>query len=996
MPAALLIGAITHSIPEWNDLSSILTLKEFPSGTREDFLRNCRDGQYDDVVAIYRSNTSTKFTGPFDAELVSVLPSSLKYIAHNGAGYDNIDVAACTKKGIAVSSTPVAVNNATADVAIFLMIGALRQAYIPVSSLREGKFLGQTGLGHDPQNKVLGILGMGGIGREVARRARAFGMTIQYHNRSRLSPELEDGATYVSFDELLANADVLSLNLALNASTRHIIGKSEFQKMKDGVIIVNTARGALIDEKALVEALESGKVWSAGLDVYENEPAIEPGLVNNPRVMLLPHIGTMTYETQREMELLVLNNLRSGVETGKMITLDASHDPESLTLQSPLFPPVYPILQRIPTYTLPRNAKDKKQKATPQPGPRPDLCDALPWFRSVQGGVYHNGNICWGFLIDADCGIRSYLDDEVVITRVGGGCTKDANGNLVLIKDQDGDSAAMSSILNSMELKVPVGIVIGNRNTLLPRSLPHRYNVMAYFRITHVWYERIGRRTGAKVRFEKLDLGSKSWWAAKHSRPPLERKKRDYAMQAEQARCEACDQYSIRIYDQGWMCLQPSCKLFWMISGSSSEPTDLTFHEKFLKSRLPPDPTIQPHYSLVPDLLSTLKDADSDALSKRITWKGIICPLCKRCISRRYWWGWRCADDDSVWDRKLKCPFEHILPIRPIALRWVIDDMETSPIKRALSWDAKFMVPEVDDVSLYPYRKLTYTIPGVGSIMHLVANREINTRRNGPDELFGQLQCEKLGLRRYPLAQSVVAGTLTAHFAVNYGMPYKYVVSVSSKSFNEACPPILRAMGRLTWASKQAHLATGDTFLPPNEMLLLGYLEDMRIGYHDDGESSLGPTISTLSLGAKSTMLVRMKYKYYHGYSRAKKLLEEDPVLPGCKNYLRRRELKAGLLGGSIDREGYDELRREGLSMKKGGTGGGGEATPCIKMEVNHGDLVVMHGEGLQKFFEHSVIPDKRLRFALTARYIKPESVGVEEMEKGRLELGREWAYDGK
>lgn len=280
---------------------------------------------------------------------------------------------------------------------------------------------------------------------------------------------------------------------------------------------------------------------------------------------------------------------------------------------------------------------------------------------------------------------------------------------------------------------------------------------MAYFRITHVWYERIGRRTGAKVRFEKLDLGSKSWWAAKQSPQPLERKKRDYAMQAEQARCEACDQHSIRIYDEGWMCLQPSCKLFWMISGSSSAPADLIFHEKFLESRLPPDPTIQPHYSLVPDLLSTLKDADSDALSKRITWKGIICPLCKRCISRRYWWGWRCADDDSVRDRdgEWKCPFEHILPIRPIALRWVIDDIETSPIKRALSWDAKFMVPEVDDVSLYPYRKLTYTIPGVGSIMHLVANREINTRRNGPDELFGQLQCEELGLRRYPLAQSV-------------------------------------------------------------------------------------------------------------------------------------------------------------------------------------------------------------------------------------------------
>ena len=132
-------------------------------------------------------------------------------------------------------------------------------------------------MGRDPQGKVLGILGMGGIGRvriktfltsddelnlsqEMANRAKAFGMKIQYHNRSQLSPELEGDATYVSFDELLGSSDVLSLNLALNASTRHIIGEKEFQKMKDGIVIVNTARGALIDEKALVAALDSGKV----------------------------------------------------------------------------------------------------------------------------------------------------------------------------------------------------------------------------------------------------------------------------------------------------------------------------------------------------------------------------------------------------------------------------------------------------------------------------------------------------------------------------------------------------------------------------------------------------------------------------------------------------------------------------------------------------------------------------------------------------------------
>ncbi|EFW20936.1 hypothetical protein D8B26_002779 [Coccidioides posadasii str. Silveira] len=253
--------------------------------------------------------------------MLSVLPNSLKFICHNGAGYDNIDVDACTEKEILVSSTPIAVNNATADITMFLMIGALRQAYISISSIRNGQWFGKTTLGHDPRGRTLGILGMGGIGREVARRARVFGMNIIYHNRRRLPRELEGDATYVSFDDLLCKSDVLSLNLSLNASTRHIISGPEFEKMKDGVVIINTARGALINEKALVDALNSGKVFSAGLDVFENEPSVEPGLLNNPRVMLLPHIGTTTLETQREMELLVLENLRSCLEKGTLVTL---------------------------------------------------------------------------------------------------------------------------------------------------------------------------------------------------------------------------------------------------------------------------------------------------------------------------------------------------------------------------------------------------------------------------------------------------------------------------------------------------------------------------------------------------------------------------------------------------------------------------------------------------------------------------------------------------
>ena len=164
-PTVLLIGGLTHTNKECEDLESKYNLKEFRRGTREQFLSNCKSGKYDDVVALYRSNTSTSETGPFNEELVSVLPKSLKYICHNGAGYDNIDVDVCTRKGFKISSTPIAVDDATADIGLFLMLGALRLAWVPMVAIREGKWRGKTELGHDPKGKTLGILGMGGIGR---------------------------------------------------------------------------------------------------------------------------------------------------------------------------------------------------------------------------------------------------------------------------------------------------------------------------------------------------------------------------------------------------------------------------------------------------------------------------------------------------------------------------------------------------------------------------------------------------------------------------------------------------------------------------------------------------------------------------------------------------------------------------------------------------------------------------------------------------------------
>jgi glyoxylate reductase len=161
----LLIGNLDHALAEWRALDAKFNLKHFSSGGRASFLKRCESGEFQDVVGLYRSNTSTSETGPFDAELINALPKKLKYICHNGAGYDNIDVAAATKRGIMISSTPVAVDNATADAAIFLMLGALRKAMIPLTALRSGQWRGSTPIGHDPEGKILGILGMGGIGR---------------------------------------------------------------------------------------------------------------------------------------------------------------------------------------------------------------------------------------------------------------------------------------------------------------------------------------------------------------------------------------------------------------------------------------------------------------------------------------------------------------------------------------------------------------------------------------------------------------------------------------------------------------------------------------------------------------------------------------------------------------------------------------------------------------------------------------------------------------
>lgn len=252
-------------------------------------------------------------TDQIDASLIAQLPSSIKMIATFSVGYDQIDVPAAAARGIAVSNTPGVLTNATADIAMLLLLGAARGAGAGEAAIRQNswKNWAPTGyLGRDITGKRLGILGMGRIGQAVAKRARAFDMHIHYHNRTRLDADRELGAQFhPTLESLLQKSDFLSIHAASTPETRKIINKETLQALPAGAIIVNTARGDLVDDDDLIAALLSGHVGAVGLDVYNNEPNLDPRYRTLPNTFLLPHLGSATLETRNAMGFCALDNL---------------------------------------------------------------------------------------------------------------------------------------------------------------------------------------------------------------------------------------------------------------------------------------------------------------------------------------------------------------------------------------------------------------------------------------------------------------------------------------------------------------------------------------------------------------------------------------------------------------------------------------------------------------------------------------------------------------
>ncbi|MBK6459595.1 MAG: D-glycerate dehydrogenase [Myxococcales bacterium] len=256
-----------------------------------------------------------------DRGLLARLPR-LELVANVSAGVDHVDLDACRARGVAVTNTPDVLTDATADLAFALLLAAARRVGEAERVLRSGGFPPWNPafmLGKRVAGATLGVVGFGRIGRAVARRAEGFGMRVLYTSRANPPPGAP-AAERVPLAELLARADFVSLHVPLSAATRHLIGRAELARMKPGSVLVNTSRGAVVDEEALAEALAHGPLFAAGLDVYEHEPKVHPALLLRENAVLVPHIGSAEAETRRAMAMLAADNVVALLEGRPLLT----------------------------------------------------------------------------------------------------------------------------------------------------------------------------------------------------------------------------------------------------------------------------------------------------------------------------------------------------------------------------------------------------------------------------------------------------------------------------------------------------------------------------------------------------------------------------------------------------------------------------------------------------------------------------------------------------
>ena len=271
----------------------------------------------DDILAIAQGADGMIVTPAerIDKHIICALPESIKVISCFSVGYEHVSIDEAIKRNIVVTNTPGVLTEATADIAWLLILGATRRASEGERLVRSGQWNGWRPtqlMGSQLSGKTLGVLGMGRIGQAVAKRAQGFGMSVIYHNRRRLTGNEVPNARYVDTAEgLLSQSDVLTLHMPLSVETENFLNHQRIELLPDGAFVINTGRGPLVDDNALIEALENGKVSAAGLDVYAGEPELDPRYINLDNVFLLPHLGSATVETREAMGMLAIDNLEA-------------------------------------------------------------------------------------------------------------------------------------------------------------------------------------------------------------------------------------------------------------------------------------------------------------------------------------------------------------------------------------------------------------------------------------------------------------------------------------------------------------------------------------------------------------------------------------------------------------------------------------------------------------------------------------------------------------
>ncbi|KAF4547562.1 2OG-Fe(II) oxygenase-like protein 5 [Elsinoe fawcettii] len=637
---------------------------------------------------------------------------------------------------------------------------------------------------------------------------------------------------------------------------------------------------------------------------------------------------------------------------------------------------------------------------------RQQLCETVLYFQSWQSACYISKGVLYSFMFDGISHSRDLIDGDVIIARAGGGMVRDKSTKELQQNKSQMENNQTNAIRTAIAAQNPIVIFAGSENGDMPAKMPHRYQALGWFKPTHIWAEQSEKKgqawTNYKYRFEKLRYEDDSWWMPKISEQPdtnpdtmdvadevtadtttaRYHERKDSAQSPESVKsgagynigdfdgpvsftCNTCNHTSDQVYLISWMCLQPQCQHFFRLpSGEFPDESSLNYDPRFLKQKTPwvSDTPPYPLRPALPDPSAQLGESVSFAMTR-----GMCCPNCGKCNSRTKWKGWYC-----------ECGFSHTPPHPTIPASSLRDSWHPVGNLYAQSHDWADSHLKTSVRFSHNYRIVTYEIPGLEdcSISHLIANKTVNEEAKGPNDMFHALQEQDCGLERRQFSTGM-EGYMTS-FSNNRGMPYKFVAKGASLPFESSPWPLTETRSRLNWASR---LVLDDKFGKDqefNELLTLGYFEQQNIHYHDDGESGLGETVSSLSLGFPADMLFRLKTKHWNGVSTSGVLVHKKPI-PGSMNYVKRLEAYEKLKSVHGDATPKpDALKRIAtmLNLQVNNR----ERKSWLRMRLSHGDIVVMHGAQLQEYFEHSVEPMGALRFAMTCRTILPDHLGEDEM----------------